>query len=321
MSVTNDTAIRKFAKDVKEGLNKSPKQLSSKYFYDQKGDELFQQIMAMPDYYLTNAETEIFETYAQDWSEDWKSQHFNLIELGAGDGTKTKILLKALLKSGADFTYCPIDISRNVLTQLRNSLNQELPDLKIKMQAGDYFQALDYLNQKLDDSPKIFLFLGSNIGNFTKTEAKAFLQQLKSKAKPGDRILVGIDLKKDPQQILDAYNDNTGITAAFNLNLLRRMNRELGANFDLSQFKHWETYHPISGETESFLISKTTQTVSIPEIQSEIHFQAWEPIKVELSQKYSLFEIESLFEKIDLKKCNHYLDKDAMFVDTVWEVY
>ena len=320
MAIQVDTGQLTFAKDVRKGLQQKPKQLPSKYFYDERGDQLFQQIMAMPEYYLTDAETAIFQKYAGQWSTAWKEQPFQLVELGAGDGTKTKILIRALEEAQATFSYCPIDISKHVLQELRRELKQEFPGLQVHAQAGDYFQALDLLDKKLDMLPRIFLFLGSNIGNFSKAEARQFLSRFRQKVRPGDRLLIGMDLKKDPQRILDAYNDPQGITAAFNLNLLHRINRELGADFEPAKFKHWETYQPVTGATESFLVSLEAQTVYIREIDLHVAFEAWEAVKVELSQKYTLQEIEHLFRGLGFSQGAHYLDTEGLFVDTFWKI-
>ncbi len=311
-----DTAM---AKDVLQGLSRTPKRLSSKYFYDERGDKLFQQIMHMPEYYLTGCELEIFHTHKENILEAIGEKHFRLLELGAGDGMKTKVLLRHFLEQQVDFKYQPIDISQNVLNELEGSLKEELPGLAVNSLQGDYFKVLHELRDE-SDIPKVALFLGANIGNFFPPDALRFLKALSMELNSGDLLFIGFDLKKDPEVILNAYNDPAGITAAFNLNLLRRLNRELGANFELEHFKHWETYDPITGETKSFIVSLKDQHVFIKAPNQSFHFEAWEAVEVELSQKYSLSEVEALAEQSGFEVQQHFFDKRKYFVDSLWRV-
>lgn len=311
------TINQTFANDIAEGLNKSPKKLSSKYFYDQRGDALFQQIMAMPEYYLTNCEYDIFAQQKADILQAIGDERFSLIELGAGDGTKTKVLLEYFLEQAADFQYAPIDISQNALDLLADDLHTLWPELPVAPLQGDYFEVLESLNDP-SFGRKVILFLGSNIGNFEPAEAQRFLAALAKKLNPNDLILIGVDLKKDPQTILDAYNDAAGITEAFNLNLLQRINDELGGNFVIDQFKHWETYNPLTGATRSYIISKKAQTVEIAALNQTFHFDAWEAIDMELSQKYSLTELEQLAQQAGFQVARHFTDAQNYFVDSLW---
>lgn len=306
-----------FARDVLQGLSGTPKKLSSKYFYDEQGDKLFQQIMQMPEYYLTGCELEIFETRKEAILQAIGRDRFQLLELGAGDGMKTKVLLRHFLGQGVDFQYQPVDISRNVLLELEESLKAELPDLSVESLRGDYFKVLHELRGS-SGQPKVVLFLGANIGNYSLEEARSFLQALARELNPGDFLLIGFDLKKDPQLILNAYNDPAGITAAFNLNLLRRLNRELGANFELQAFKHWETYNPIAGEAKSYLVSLKDQHVFIKALNQSFHFEAWEAIDVELSRKYSISEVENLAGQSGFVVQQHFFDEKRYFVDSLW---
>lgn len=310
-----------FAKEVIEGLTDQKKHLSSKYFYDDRGDELFQQIMALDSYYLTRTEYQIFETQATAIIDLASSQPgpFQLLEFGAGDGTKTKVLLREFLKAGLDFTYCPIDISENVLKGLTESLHNELPDLRVEALHGDYFQVLNALNKK-SDQRKVIMFLGSNIGNFATGQATGFLASMANNLNQGDKLLIGIDLKKDPQVILKAYNDPEGVTRAFNLNLLNRINRELSANFDLNAFEHYASYNPENGECRSYLLSKKDQQVHIDKLDVTIGFKAWEEIHMEISKKYSLGEIDELAHESGFKVLKHLTDDQNYFVDSFWEV-
>lgn len=307
-----------FEEDVLDGLKQSPKRLYSKYFYDEKGDKLFQEIMKMEEYYLTRSEFEIFTTQKTAIFEKIKSENekLQIVEFGAGDGLKTKILLRHFLEEGLNFEYMPIDISASVLTELKTTLSSELPELEVSVQEDDYFSAL----KKLDsDRPKMVLFLGSNIGNFNYNEATDFLRQANDFLNEGDYFFIGVDLKKDPETILNAYNDKRGITKAFNLNLLSRINREMGANFNLNEFKHYPTYNPESGETKSFLISAKEQTVEFNKLNERIHFQYAEPIFMEISKKYDIKELEDLAAETNFKVVEHFYDCKHYFVNTLWK--
>ncbi len=310
-----------FAKDVVAGLTADKKFLSSKYFYDEVGDQLFQEIMGLDSYYLTRAEFDIFEKRSAEIIKllSERLESFQLLEFGAGDGTKTKVLLRSFLEAGLDFRYCPIDISDNVLKGLTESLHNELPDLKVEGLHGDYFQVLNALNMK-SDQRKVIMFLGSNIGNFSYEKAQDFLNAMSGNLHSGDLLLIGIDLKKDPKVILEAYDDPEGVTARFNLNLLSRINNELAADFDLDSFKHYASYNPQNGECRSYLMSKKEQTVTLEAVSTQIHFSAWEEIHMEISKKYSLQEIERLAESSGFRVKKQLMDDRQFFVDSFWEV-
>jgi len=311
--------IKTFAEDVLEGLTSTPKYLSSKYFYDEKGDALFQQIMGLEEYYLTNCEFEVFSTRKEQLL-SWflkNTQHFNLIEFGAGDGTKTKVLLDYFLSQDTQFRYMPIDISANVLEILAADLHKQFPNLDVKTLNDDYFEALHSLNL-MNHTQKVVLFLGANIGNFSREEAKKFMQHLAEEMSPNDLLLTGFDLKKDPDIILAAYDDAKGVTRDFNLNLLHRINKELGANFDVDAFKHQPLYDPITGETKSYLVSKREQNVHIAALDRTITFNAWEAIFMEVSQKYNVEWIEELAKESGFVVCEHFYDHRNYFVDSLW---
>ena len=306
-----------FAHDVLEGLNSTPKTLPSKYFYDKKGDELFRRIMELDEYYLTRCEYEIFQTCKDDLLKVFanSSHKFNLVEFGAGDGYKTKVLLSHFLSKGADFQYVPIDISGNVLKLLENSLKQEMPDLAVNGIRNDYFKALEQLEN--GGTRNVIFFLGSNIGNFKYEQAVSFLSELYENLRTGDLLLIGFDLKKDPEVILSAYDDNEGVTREFNMNLLDRINNELEGSFDRNTFKHCPSYNPLTGTTESFLVSTEEQTIEI--MDSAIHFEAWEAIHTEISQKYSLTNIHDMARHVGFTVRDNFFDGRRYFVDSVWE--
>ena len=274
-----------FAEDVRQGLSNERKYLSSKYFYDDHGSNLFRQIMELPEYYPTRTETGVFEQRKKEIIEAFISNHqsFDLIELGAGDGTKTAILIAALLKKGVRFNYFPVDISAKALDFLTEKFKRYFPTLSMKAIHGDYLDGLKMLKTKSKPA-KIVLFLGSNIGNFTINGGIEFLGKIKCAITKNDLLMSGFDLQKDPQIILDAYNDKQGVTAMFNLNLFTRINRELGADFDLDKFAHHPVYNESDGAARSFLISLEKQTVFIKALNCAIHFRKCEPIDMEISQ-------------------------------------
>ncbi|MCU0448271.1 MAG: L-histidine N(alpha)-methyltransferase [Bernardetiaceae bacterium] len=303
------------AQDVRHGLHQTPKRLLSKYFYDEVGSRLFQQIMHLPEYYLTRCEHEILSTY-QDEIGAWSRPPFDLVELGAGDGLKTKILLRRWLQLGHDFTYWPIDISADTLAGLGRSLGAELPQLRFQPLQNDYLQALAQLP---GHRPKLVLFLGSNIGNFANPEALAFLRALYQVMHPGDGLLIGYDLKKHPATILAAYNDAQGVTKAFNLNILARLNRELLANFDLAAFDHYALYHPELGEARSYLVSQRSQQVALAALDLQIDLGAGEVIHTEVSRKYTSAEMDELVSQAGFVPLRTFLDARRQFADGLFQ--
>ncbi|WP_417445093.1 L-histidine N(alpha)-methyltransferase [Joostella sp.] len=309
-----------FEKDVYKGLTAYPKNLSSKYFYDEKGDKIFQQIMNMPTYYLTNAEYEIIETYRKELANLFDDENgFDIIELGAGDGKKTKVLLRYLEQNKYNFTYQPIDISKYALRDLKDSLESELPNLKVIPQEGMYFEILNRLSE-YKKRKKIILVLGSNIGNLVHEKAIDFLQNIKSSMNEGDLLFMGFDQKKHPQKIINAYSDEEGVTEAFNKNLLTRINNELDADFNIDKFLHWETYDPETGTAKSFLVATEDQNVNIKKINLEVSFNAWETLHTEVSQKYDDQIVNWLATKANLKVISQFKDSKCLFKDYLFSI-
>lgn len=310
--------LESFKQDVITGLGATPKYLHSKYLYDKRGDRLFQQIMDAEQYYLTDAEMEIFNTRCKEMLEivNRFPGKFDLVELGAGDALKTTELLKCLSEARKDFTYYPIDISENIVKLVEKELPGRVKGLKIKGIVGDYFDALEEAKD-LSGDPKLVLFLGGNIGNMPPEDALSFCKELHKHLLKGDLVLVGFDLKKNPWTIFNAYNDKDGITREFNLNLLHRINRELNANIDVSQFEHYESYDPETGACKSYLFSLKEQTISIE--GQGISFGENEHIFVETSQKYTLLETYEIAQKCGFKPVQELLDSRKWFTDVVWE--
>jgi len=308
-----------FYQDVVRGLSSTPKHLDSKYFYDAEGDRLFQEIMRCKEYYLTDCEMEIMQDQAAAIAASLTSQmtHFDLVELGPGDATKSIHLLRQLVKTGASFTYYPIDISANVITQLEKELPAKLPDLQLQGMNGEYFDMLQQVTAQ-SHHPKVLLFMGANIGNFTPAAARKFCRHLYHSMHPGDLLLVGFDLKKHPQVILSAYNDSASITREFNLNLLRRINRELHADFNPAMFEHYPVYDPGSGACKSYLVSLQEQVVHIGD-DVEVRFDLHEPIYMEISQKYSHDDIAQLAEQTGFEPVTEFRDHRQWFADCLWK--
>lgn len=310
--------MENFLKDVQQGLQSSPKYLLSKYFYDKKGDQLFQQIMRSDDYYLTRCELEIFQEQSGILAEFFKKKlgDFDVWELGAGDATKSWYLLKALQDQQVNFTYFPVDISSNIIEWLQNNLPAKLPGLKIHGMQGEYLAMLDQAHNHAA-KPKLVLFLGSNIGNIPLGETGAFLSSIRKRLNLHDILMIGMDLKKNPHIIRRAYNDREGITRQFNLNLLERINRELGGDFNLDNFQHYPSYDPLSGTCKSFLVSLAEQQVKIG--GDSFQFEKDECILTEISQKYSIAQTREFARLTGFEPIGHFFDSRNYFLEAVWE--
>ncbi|MEO8884879.1 MAG: L-histidine N(alpha)-methyltransferase [Mucilaginibacter sp.] len=315
---TQKGSDKQFFDDVMTGLQATPKYMQSKYFYDAAGDKLFQDIMNCEEYYPTDCELEIFSEQTEALANAILAggDGFDLIELGAGDATKSSYLLQHLLDKKVDFNYLPIDISEHVIDYLNSTLPVTLPGLKITGLNGDYFEML---KKAAADSTrrKVVLFLGSNVGNMPVENAEEFCAELRSHLQVNDMALIGIDLKKNPKTILAAYNDKEGITKKFNLNLLERINRELYANFDVSQFDHYPTYDPETGSCKSYLVSLKDQTVNISGSEP-VHFKMNEHIFMEISQKYTVEQTNEMAGAAGFKTDGHFYDKKRWFLDVIW---
>lgn len=320
MQNSSSPELTAFAEDVLRGLTSSPKQLSSRYFYDDEGSRLFMEIMKLPEYYLTRAEMKIFTEQTDEicYAFTNGADAIDLIELGAGDGTKTAVLIERLLKMGVDFNYSPIDISQEANDTLSARFHAKFPELRIKPHTGDYFKILGSLKAE-NGRRKVLLFLGSNIGNFLRDNAVAFFRHLREVMSENDRLFIGFDMQKDPRTIVAAYDDKAGVTSAFNLNLLRRINRELGADFDLEKFSHYAQYRPMECAARSFLISREEQTVRIDALNRSFQFEQWEPIFMEISQKYTHTMIDELAGDGGFEIEKEFYDEENFYIDSLWK--
>lgn len=309
-----------FVNDVDKGLSQTPKTLPSKYFYDEIGDALFVEIMAMPEYYLSRAEMEIFTEKSADIIDMLrldKSESFELIELGAGDGTKTQHLLKALSDENYQYDYIPIDISKNSLDLLKQRFSKELPQVSCKPKHGDYFGILDSF--KDSHHPKVVLFLGSNIGNMNDNIASKFIYNLGKSLSAGDKLLIGADQIKSEEIIKPAYDDEQGITAKFNFNLLQRINNELSGNFNLSEFEHICEYTEEEGIARSYLVSLTDQAVKIEANGENYHLERGERIHTEISRKYNDEIIDSILSETDFEIIGKISDSQNYYSDYIFK--
>ena len=295
--LARDEVSDEFAKDVRAGLSGRPKTIPPRYFYDDLGSQLFEAICLLPEYYLTRAESEILSRHADEIVSSVEGPA-RLIELGSGSADKTRHLIEALLARQPELHYLPIDISDVALDRSSAVLLHIYPRLRITAYAADYFTALRALAEagvtERQGKRTLALFLGSNIGNFNPDEAVAFLSEIRKMLHPEDGLLVGADLKKPSDMLVPAYDDALGVTSAFNRNLLARINRELGADFDISKFEHRATYNEHLGRVESHLVSLEAQTVLIKAIDLEIGFEPGETIHTENSYKFDLEQLAGL---------------------------
>ena len=318
LSAAADAAPASFLADVLAGLAAPRKHISSKYFYDAAGDALFQQIMRCPEYYPTRCELEILTQQSAEIAALLTAGRtlFDVVELGAGDASKSVHLLRAVRVLDPTVTYFPIDISGSVIASLEARLPRELPGLRVRGLHGEYLPMLAE-SARRSDRPRAVLFMGANIGNMRPAEAAGFGRALRALLTPGDQLLIGFDLVKSPHAILAAYNDAGGLTRAFNLNLFCRINRELGADFDVAAFSHFPTYDPATGACTSFLVSERAQQVRIGE-HGMFSFAAGETIHTEISQKYTLAETDALARAAGFAPVRHFQDRAGAFLVALW---
>ncbi|HEV2802483.1 MAG TPA: L-histidine N(alpha)-methyltransferase [Pyrinomonadaceae bacterium] len=309
-----------FAHDTAAGLRASPKQLFPKYFYDELGSLLFDAICLVPEYYLTRAENEILtrsatEIVAAAAAEAHDHAPLSLLELGSGSATKTRRIIEALLARQSSLLYIPVDISASALEASARGLLQSYPALDIEAYASDYDTALAALGSKRDARPEslLALFLGSNIGNFDRDSAEAFLRSLREVLREGDAVLLGADLKKDRATLEAAYDDALGITSAFNLNQLVRLNREFGADFDPRAFRHVALYNEREGRVELYIESRRAQVVRLPALDLEITLAEAERIHTENSYKYDPAELDALAARTGFACTRRWTDTEGRF--------
>jgi dimethylhistidine N-methyltransferase len=298
--------VATFAEDVRAGLGTPPLSLSPKYFYDDLGSALFEAITRLPEYYLTRVERDLLATYGREIVGALDGP-IELVELGSGSAVKTRLLIDALLERQPRLTFHPIDISADAVTESSLALVAAYERLRVVAYAGDYFPLLREKRVVTRDRV-LALFLGSNIGNFEPDDARELLTLLAAALRPGDGVLIGYDLKKDPSILELAYDDPTGVTAAFNKNLLGRMNRELGADFDLAGFRFCARWDEARGAVLSYLVADTAQRVRIPLAGLTVELAAGEMIHTESSYKFSRAEIVALAQRCGYAERATYTD-------------
>lgn len=299
------------AEDVRRGLSTQPKRFLPKYFYDELGSTLFEAICLLPEYYLTRAENEILQRYADEIAAAIEG-NVTLVEMGSGNASKTRLIIEALLRKQPELLFMPVDISASALESSSRILLQSYSQLRIEAYAADYFLALTELS-RYQRGRTLALFLGSNISNFDQSEAIKFLRALRSILSAGDGHLLGADLKKDKATLEAAYNDSLGVTAAFNLNVLARINRELGGEFDLQNFRHHAVYNEQAGRIEIYIESCCNQTVAISALGIEVSFAEGEQIHTENSYKYDFGDIGRMATQTGFKLTRTWLDSQERF--------
>ncbi len=302
--------------EVLKGLRQNNKFISSKFLYDENGSRLFEEITAMPSYYLYGAEYEILKKSGKEILEALPfSGSFSMVEFGAGDGSKTIELLKQLQPHHHFEHYIPVDISAGANGTLASKISEALPDLTLVPIQGNYFENMESLIPR--DKSVLLLYLGSNIGNFKDEMISSLLKDFGRSLKPGDAVMIGFDLRKNPLTIRHAYDDPEGITRSFNMNLLTRFNRELGADFDLDQFDFYSSYHPETGQVRSYLVSLVNQKIYFKESGVAVSFSKNELIHTEISRKFDFDEILDLLTKSGFTEIGHWQDSNEYFMDVM----
>jgi L-histidine N-alpha-methyltransferase len=318
--VLHDSGLRvnqdQFAHDVRGGLTAKPKTLAPKYFYDALGSQLFEAICLLPEYYLTRSETEIFANHAAEIVAKLPGP-VTIAELGSGSSLKTRLLIEAILKRQNQLHYQPIDISSTILQQSGIMLLGHYQNLRITAQSADYTRGLHSILRNKGEK-LLILFLGSNIGNYKPEDALNLLRDIRHSVDVGDGLLLGADLKKSTAVLEKAYDDSLGVTKAFNLNLLLRINRELAGNFDVTRFAHRATYNKEVGCIETHLISSSAQTVTIADLGLKVDFFEGETIHTESSYKYDLSQLKAMAKMSGFESAGTWLDQNERFSCNLW---
>lgn len=311
-----------FARDIEQGLLKKNKEIKSKYFYDNIGSALFEQITFQPEYYLAATEMAILKEYSRQITSEFNLKEASILELGSGSSTKTRILLGHLPASYRQYYYFPIDVSQKILRETIDSLTFDFPNLRVFGIASEYIKGVKKAEELIFSelnipSRKALLFLGSSIGNFEPSECRCFLRNITESLQSDDILIIGFDLQKNKEILESAYNDKAQVTSKFNLNLLSRINRQLGGEFELEKFKHLAFYNEKDSRIEMSLTSTENQDVSIKKIGRTFSFAATEKIHTENSYKYSLEQIENIAGDAGLSVKKSFFDTKKWFNLTV----
>lgn len=304
------TIEKSFSEEIRSSLSKTPKSINPKFFYDNEGSNLFEQICVLPEYYLTRTEESILKNIKTDLA-NFLDGSFRLVELGSGSSTKTRLILDVFDQIQNTVEYFPIDISE-ILTESSEVLLKDYPSLIITGIIDTYEGGLEFIEQ-LDDKKNLIIFLGSSFGNFSPIVGQEFLQRINSLMKKNDLFLIGLDLVKDKRILEKAYNDSGGLTARFNLNVLSRINDELDADFDLDNFKHHALFNGEKKRIEMYLKSLANQSVTIGESNFSINIKKGELILTEFSHKYTVPQIQDLMKKTGFEIEKIWFDENQYF--------
>ena len=309
----SEEVFERVASAVREGLTARRKSLPPWLFYDEAGSRLFEQITGLSEYYLTRTERSILAAHSGEMIRRAAGDaHLRLVELGAGSADKTRLLLTAALARQPQVVYQPVDVSVSALDEACTRIENELPCVRLRPQAMDFTRELD-LEACRDGERRLVLFIGSSIGNFEPADAAALLRRVRAHLNPGDGFLLGVDLRKDVSTLIAAYDDADGVTAAFNLNLLERLNRELGAEFDPDTFEHRAIWNGAASRIEMHLVSERPQRVAIAALGLTIPFGPGETIHTENSYKFAPGEPESLLQRASFAPMQTWTDPQQWF--------
>ncbi|HWD78757.1 MAG TPA: L-histidine N(alpha)-methyltransferase [Kribbella sp.] len=312
--LTPDYAARALRDDVRAGLSATPKWLPPKWFYDARGSELFEEITRLPEYYPTRAEREILDARAGEIAAITNAH--TLVELGSGSSEKTRLLLDGLRDHGTLTSFVPLDVSESALRDAADAINLDYPTVDVHGVVGDFTAHLDKLP---GDPPRLVAFLGGTIGNLIPAERETFYRSIRDVLDPGEWLLLGTDLVKDPATLVAAYDDAAGVTAEFNLNVLRVINRQLGADFDVDAFEHVAIWDADNEWIEMHLRATRAMQVLIPEIHLEVSFEEGEEISTEISAKFRRPNVESELDKAGFTPAAWWTDGEARFALSLWE--
>ncbi len=308
-----------FREAISRGLSESTaKSIPCRFLYDDIGTDLFNKITQLDEYYLSRAETEILSLQSGAIARKIEPPIGQVVEFGCGDSEKSALIVRHFADQGA-LTYIPVDISARAIDSLSKKLSADLPGLKIDPRIQNYFDFLSAPHLPQQESGRLFLFLGSNIGNYDPGVQLHLVQSIRKHMSTSDYALIGLDLKKDLNLLNLAYNDRAGVTARFNFNLLERVNRELGGTFNVNTFTYHNFYNPCIGAMQSFLVSNCEQNVWIEGLSKAVSFDALEPIHIENSFKFSIREIELLARSAGFEVVRSYLDQNNLFVESLWK--
>ncbi|MGB6689359.1 MAG: L-histidine N(alpha)-methyltransferase [Terracidiphilus sp.] len=314
-----DEVLDQVATAVRLGLTAQPKSLPPWLFYDEAGSLLFEQITELPSYYLTRVERGILAANSSDiLAQAGDTQRLRVVELGAGSAFKTRVLLQAAIRRQSSVIYEPVDVSFTALEAACQSIDRDMPEVQVVPRVMDYTSELEF--ESSDAERRLVLYIGSSIGNFEPDEALRLLRRVRSRLRPGDGLLLGVDLAKDEVTLLAAYDDPERVTAAFNLNILNRLNHELGANFDLGTFAHRALWNPAASRIEMHLESRSPQSVRIPALDLEIDFAEGETIHTENSYKFPPGGAEALLSAAGFTPIATWTDQYHRFDVTLGQV-